>query len=62
MRSKQDLKRAWKEAEDVVLVHQGFLYVLKAICTELIRLHYNNLLADHFKIEKTRELIAQKYY
>ena len=30
--------------------------------TELISRHHNNLLASHFGVEKTRELIAQKFY
>ena len=34
----------------------------KAIQTELISRHYNDTLADHFSIEKTRELLAQKYF
>ena len=32
------------------------------IWTELISRHYNNPLADHFGIDKTRELIGWKYY
>ena len=32
------------------------------IRTELISRHHNNKLASHFDIEKTRELVAQKYY
>ena len=29
----------------------------KAICTELINCHYNNFLAGHFGIGKTREFL-----
>ena len=32
------------------------------IGTELISRHYDDPLASHFGIEKTRELVAQKYY
>ena len=32
------------------------------IWTKLISRHHNNLLAGHFYIEKTHELVAQKYY
>ena len=45
-----------------MLHHQGLLYVLEIIRTELISRHHNNPLADHFDIEKTHELVAQKYY
>ena len=47
---------------DRVLYHHGLLFILKAICTKLISRHYNNALAGHFKIEKTQELMARKYY
>ena len=47
---------------DGVLHHQGLPYVPEIIRTELISRHHNNPLADHFGIEKTRELIARKYY
>ena len=47
---------------DNVLHYQGLSYVPKIIRTELISRHHNNLLAGHFGIEKTRKLIAQKYY
>ena len=45
-----------------MLHHQGLSYVPEIIRTELISRHHNNPLADHFGIEKTRELIARKYY
>ena len=47
---------------DGVLHYQGFLYVPEIIRTELISRHHNNPLVGHFGIEKTRELIARKYY
>lgn len=34
----------------------------EATRTELISRHHDNLLAGHFGIEKTRELLARKYY
>ena len=34
----------------------------KAIPTKLISRHHNNLLAGHFGIKKTHELLAQKYF
>ena len=45
-----------------ILHHQGLPYVLEIIRTELISRHHDDLLAGHFGIEKTRELIARKYY
>ena len=45
-----------------MLHYQGLLYVPEIIQTELISRHHDNPLAGHFGIEKTRELIARKYY
>ena len=50
------------EEVDGVLHHQGLLFVPEIIQTKLISRHYNNLLAGHFGIDKTRELIGWKYY
>lgn len=41
-----------------ILHYQDFLYVFIIICSELINRYYDNLLADHFRIENTQELIA----
>ena len=60
LRSK-GLPESWEDI-DQVLYYLGFPYVLKVIYSELINRHYNNLLLGHFGIEKTRELIARKYY
>ena len=46
----------------VSLVSQGLPYVTEIIRTELISRHHDDPLAGHFGIEKTRELVAQKYY
>ena len=45
-----------------VLHHQGLSYVPEIIRTQLINRHHDDPLAGHFGIEKTRELIARKYY
>ncbi len=45
-----------------MLHYQGLPYVPKVIRSELISRHYDDPLAGHFGIEKTRELIARKYY
>ncbi len=51
----------WEDIEQV-LHYQGLPYVPKVIRSELIIRHYDNPLAGHFGIEKTREVIARKYY
>ncbi len=42
--------------------YQGLPYVPKVIRSKLISRHHHDPLAGHFGIEKTRELIARKYY
>ena len=61
LRAKQPIKDSWKDI-DGVLHHQSLPYISGIIQTELISKHHNNLLAGHFGIEKTRKLVAQKYY
>ena len=55
------LTKDWQDLDDV-LHHQSLPYVSKIIRVELISRHHNDPLADHFGIEKTHELVAQKYY
>ncbi len=57
----EGLPEGWEEIEQVLHYH-GLPYIPKVICSELISRHYNNPVAGHFGIEKTRELIARKYY
>ncbi len=57
----EGLSEGWEDIEQV-LYYQGFLYVPKVIRSELISRHHDNPFAGHFGIEKTRELIARKYY
>ena len=54
-------KEGWKDS-DGVLLHQGLSYVPEIIRTELISCHYDDPLAGHFGMEKTRELVARMYY
>ena len=54
-------KKGYKEVKGVIY-HQGLSFVPKTIRPELISHHYNNPLAGHFGIEKTRKLLAQKYF
>ena len=45
-----------------MLHHQRLSFMPMAIWIKLISRHHDNPLAGHFGIEKTRELLAQKYF
>ena len=45
-----------------MLHYQELLFLLKIIWTKLINWHHKSLLAGHFDINKTREIIGWKYY
>ena len=62
LRADQQLGQQGWDNIDGVLHHQGLPYVPEIIRTELISRYHDNPLAGHFDIEKTRELIARKYY
>ena len=47
---------------DKILHYQGLSFIPEVIWTEVITQHHNDLLAGHFGIDKTRELIGRKYY
>ena len=47
---------------DIIFYHQGLLFVPKTIWTELISRHHDDPLVSHFRIKKTRKLLAQKDY
>ena len=51
----------WKDSNKILHHHDRF-YVPEIIRTELISKHHDDLLANHFGIEKMRELVAKKYY
>ncbi len=61
LRSEQILLEGWEDIKQM-LHYQDLLYILKVIHSELISRHHNNFFTGHFGIEKTRELIAKKYY
>ena len=46
---------------DQILYHQDLLFVSKAIQTELISHHHNDLLVGYFGIKKTCKFLAPKY-
>ena len=45
-----------------VLYHQGLSFIPEIIWTKLISWHHDNPLAEHFSIDKTKDLVGQKYY
>lgn len=45
-----------------ILYHPSLLYVPEIIQSKIISCYYNDLLAGHFIIGKTREVIARKYF
>ncbi len=57
----EGLSEGWEDIEQV-LHYQGLPYVPKVMRSELISRHHDDPLAGHFGIEKTRKLIARKYY
>ena len=61
LRATEELQEGWTDI-DGVLHHQGLPFVTEIIQTELISRHHDDLLAGHFGINKTRELIGWKYY
>ncbi len=57
----EGLLEGWEDIKQT-LYYQSLPYVPKVIRSELISKHHNDPLTAHFGIEKTRELIARKYY
>ena len=51
----------WKDIKGV-LQYQGLPYVPETIHSKVISCHRDDLLAGHFGIDKTRELVGRKYY
>ena len=61
LKSKEQLPDGWEDI-DGVLHHQGLPFVPEVIRTELISQHYDDALVGHFGIDKTKDLVSQKYY
>ena len=53
--------KGYKELNGI-LYHQGVVFVPKTIRIKTISWYHNDLLAGHFGIDKTKELVGQKYY
>ena len=61
----QELRQqSWKSYKEVdsMFHYQGLSFIPKIIRVKLISRHHDDLLAGYFSIEKTRKLLAQKYY
>ena len=56
-----ELPEGWEDIKGV-LQYGGLPYIPEIIRSELISRHHDDPLAGHFGIDKTRELIARKYY
>ena len=61
LRGAAGLLEGWEDVKGV-LQYQGLPSVPEIIRSEVISCHHNNLLAEHFGINKTRELVGRKYY
>ena len=61
LRTEQSVKDGWQNINGV-LHHQSLPYVPEIIRTEFISRYHDDPLVGHFGIEKTRELVAWKYY
>ena len=57
----EKLGRNWEDF-DGIWHYQGLLYISEIIKTKLISMHHDDLLAGHFSIKKTQELVTRKYY
>ena len=58
---KKNLKESWEELKEV-LHYKGRLYLPEIIRTEIMNKNHNNPLVGHYGVEKTKELVVQKYY
>ena len=54
----------WRVNFKDLLFYEKQIYVLKeeSVRAELLKHHYNDVLAEHFEVERTLELIDWKYY
>ena len=61
LRDSVGVSEDWEDDEGV-FQYQGLSYIPNIICSKIIIYHHNDSIAGHFGINKTRELISQKYY
>lgn len=57
----KNLLGGFKDIKDI-FYYQSLLYISNIIHFEIISRHYNNLLANYFRIKKTKKLIARNYF
>lgn len=57
----KDSSKRWEDIQGV-LHHQDLLYVLEIIKSKVINYHHDDLLPSYFGINKTRKLVAKKYF
>lgn len=55
------LKDKWEDVNSIYQ-YQKLPYLSEIIRTEIVGQFHNDLLAEHFGINKTWELVARKYY
>ncbi len=55
------MPEGWEDIKGV-LKYQGLPYLPEIIRYEILSKHHDDLLAGHFGIDKTRELVARKYF
>ena len=61
LRSSASLPEGWEHVEGM-FQFQGLPYVPEIIRSKVISCHHDDPLPGHFGIDKTRELVGQKYY
>ena len=54
----------WRFNSDDLLFYNKQLYILKeeSVKVKLLKLYYNDVLAEYFSVKKTLKLLTQKYY
>lgn len=55
------LKDKWEDVNSIYQ-YQKLLYLSEIIKTEIVGQLHDDLLAEYFRINKTWELVARKYY
>ena len=60
-RGSAGLPEDWEDVEGV-LQYRRLPYIPEIICSKVISCHHDDSLAEHFGINKTRELVDRKYY
>ena len=61
---KTDKVSLWRFNSKDLLFHNKQVYVSEeeSVKAKLLKLYHNNVLAEHFSVERTLKLLTQKYY